>query len=366
MENGESKGIHQRNQWKAEVQDNPNERRASTSQGTQDKSKIRCYECGEHGHFAKHARGTGKTTNSKQKKLISTYDLIGTYTAFDDKPSFGDYGMSSERAFDICPVLDDALALLPAERSNNLGFVYQALEAFEGTVFRYVSRNARHVCWLPGEDVQVSPEQGCCVLGPETIAHSSGIILLLRNVTIPPSTGNFNIPCAVDGTARIFLIPGMLIIPLCGDGDLMTIKFIHAEVECSSSPILTNSVICPNGQMVSPLNPMSGVVAGTIWFFIYGWSLMKQCSYKTSEDAPPSIYIRCTKCPPISASMIIGPFVPSSSPRGREGNCCLQREGLGDPLFGNLFPWLDHQDGQWLVLSGGFPLLRQPWFVILL
>ncbi|GJS51761.1 hypothetical protein Tco_0625123 [Tanacetum coccineum] len=112
--------------------------------------------------------------------------------------------------------------------------------------------------------------------------------------------------------------------------------------------------------MVSPLNPMSGVVAGTIWFFIYGWSLMKQCSYKTSEDAPPSIYIRCTKCPPISASMIIGPFVPSSSPRGREGNCCLQREGLGDPLFGNLFPWLDHQDGQWLVLSGGFPLLRQP------
>nr|GEV79013.1 zinc finger, CCHC-type [Tanacetum cinerariifolium] len=31
----------------------PNARRASTSQGTKDKSKLRCYECGEHGHFAK-------------------------------------------------------------------------------------------------------------------------------------------------------------------------------------------------------------------------------------------------------------------------------------------------------------------------
>ncbi|GJY77496.1 hypothetical protein Tco_0482612 [Tanacetum coccineum] len=38
--------------------------------------------------------------------------------------------------------------------------------------------------------------------------------------------------------------------------------------------------------MVSPLNPV-----------------------RISEDAPPSTYIRCTKCPPISASMIIGPSV---------------------------------------------------------
>nr|GEV96680.1 zinc finger, CCHC-type [Tanacetum cinerariifolium] len=35
--------------WK----NNPNARRASTSQGTKDKSKLRCYECGEHEHFAK-------------------------------------------------------------------------------------------------------------------------------------------------------------------------------------------------------------------------------------------------------------------------------------------------------------------------
>ncbi|GKC24450.1 hypothetical protein Tco_1026600 [Tanacetum coccineum] len=65
------------------------------------------------------------------------------------------------------------------------------------------------------------------------------------NVTVLPSTGNFNIPCAVDGQ-----------------------------------------------------------------------SLTKQCSYRISEDAPPSTYIQCTKCPPITASMIIGPSVPSSSPRG--------------------------------------------------
>ncbi|GKC19320.1 hypothetical protein Tco_1021470, partial [Tanacetum coccineum] len=92
-------------------------------------------------------------------------------------------------------------------------------------------------------------------------------------------------------------------------------KFIHAEVKCSSSPIFTNRDICPSGQMVSPLNPMSDVVAGIIWLFISGRSLTKQCSYRTSKEAPPSTYIRCTKCPPISASMIIGPSVPSSSPK---------------------------------------------------
>ncbi|GKE69105.1 hypothetical protein Tco_1527177 [Tanacetum coccineum] len=71
--------------------------------------------------------------------------------------------------------------------------------------------------------------------------------------------------------------------------------------------------------MVSPLNPMSDVVAGIIWLLISGRSLTKQCSYRTSEDAPPSTYIWCTKCPPISASMIIGPYVPSSSPKdGKE------------------------------------------------
>ncbi|GJV00683.1 hypothetical protein Tco_1329953 [Tanacetum coccineum] len=160
---------------------------------------------------------------------------------------------------------------------------------------------------------------GCCVLGPEIIAHSIGMTMLLRIVIVPYLIRNFNIPCVVDGTAWIFLIPVMPIIPLCWDGDLITMKFIHAEVECSSSPIFTSRDIWPIGQMVSPLNPMSDVVAGIIWLLISSRSLTKQCLYRTSEDAPPSTYIRCTKCPPISASMIIGPSVPSSSPKdGKE------------------------------------------------
>ncbi|GKB04283.1 hypothetical protein Tco_0832426 [Tanacetum coccineum] len=107
---------------------------------------------------------------------------------------------------------------------------------------------------------------------------------LLRIITVPPLIGNFNISCAVD-------------------------------VECSSSPIFTSRDIWHIGQMVSLLNPMSDVVAGIIWLLISGRSLMKQCSYRTSEDAPPSTYIRCTMCPPILASMVIGPSVPSSSPK---------------------------------------------------
>ncbi|GKE59264.1 hypothetical protein Tco_1498449 [Tanacetum coccineum] len=75
---------------------------------------------------------------------------------------------------------------------------------------------------------------GGWMLGPEIIAHSIGMTLLLCNVTVPPSTGNFNIPCAVDDTARIFFMPGLSIIALCWDGDLMTMKFIQAEVECAS------------------------------------------------------------------------------------------------------------------------------------
>ncbi|GKE43347.1 hypothetical protein Tco_1470631, partial [Tanacetum coccineum] len=103
----------------------------------------------------------------------------------------------------------------------------------------------------------VLPASGGRVLGPEIIAHSIGMILLLRNVTVPPSTGNFNISCAVDGMARIFLIPGLPIIPLCWDGDLTTMKFIHAEVECSSSRIFASKDIWPNGQLVSPLKMLT-------------------------------------------------------------------------------------------------------------
>ncbi|GJR58352.1 hypothetical protein Tco_1500514 [Tanacetum coccineum] len=79
---------------------------------------------------------------------------------------------------------------------------------------------------LPGKHgLSFVATSGGRVLGPKIIAHSIGMILLLRNVTVPPSTGNFSIPCAVD-------------------------------VECPSSPIFTSKDIWPSGQMVSPLNPV--------------------------------------------------------------------------------------------------------------
>ncbi|GJY59531.1 hypothetical protein Tco_0459423 [Tanacetum coccineum] len=68
---------------------------------------------------------------------------------------------------------------------------------------------------------------GGWMLDLEIIAHSIGMTLLLCSVTVSPSTGNFNILCAVD------------------------------EVDCTSSPILTSNAIWPSGQMVSPLNPIS-------------------------------------------------------------------------------------------------------------
>ncbi|GJU44649.1 hypothetical protein Tco_1201915 [Tanacetum coccineum] len=90
--------------------------------------------------------------------------------------------------------------------------------------------------------VNVDPMATVCS-GSGDHSTSIGITLLLFNVTVPPSTGNFNIPCAVDGTARIFLMPGRPIIALCWDGDLITMKFIQAEVECTSSPIFTSKAI---------------------------------------------------------------------------------------------------------------------------
>ncbi|GKB64975.1 hypothetical protein Tco_0921161 [Tanacetum coccineum] len=121
------------------------------------------------------------------------------------------------------------------------------------------------------------------------------MILLLLSVSIPPITGNFIIPCVVDGTAFIFRNPGLLMIPLNRDVDLTTMKSIYADVECSSSPTFTKSVICPNGHFISPLNPTSESI---------------------SNDDPPSIHMRCTWCPPTSASIIRGPSSPSSFPKG--------------------------------------------------
>ncbi|GKG19915.1 hypothetical protein Tco_0377014, partial [Tanacetum coccineum] len=83
------------------------------------------------------------------------------------------------------------------------------------------------------------------------VAHSIGETIMLRIITTPPLTGNLIIPWVVDGIAWIALILGLPIIPLYG----AIIKFIHASVECSTSPIVTKSLICPTGHIVSPLKP---------------------------------------------------------------------------------------------------------------
>ncbi|GJS40990.1 hypothetical protein Tco_0566033 [Tanacetum coccineum] len=116
-----------------------------------------------------------------------------------------------------------------------------------------------------------------------TIMHSAGVMVLLRSVTIPPPTRNLSSLWAVDGTAWIFLRPGRPMILLYGDGDLTTIKFIKAFTECSSSPKDTISDICPKDQDISPLNPKSGVVARITQLLTSEQSLLKQCSYNTSD-----------------------------------------------------------------------------------
>ncbi|GJZ74947.1 hypothetical protein Tco_0639412 [Tanacetum coccineum] len=54
---------------------------------------------------------------------------------------------------------------------------------------------------------------------------------------------------------------------LCRDGDLTTMKFIQALVECCLSPNDTSSDICPSHE-ISLLNPKSGVNLFLFWFFI--------------------------------------------------------------------------------------------------
>nr|GEV78960.1 zinc finger, CCHC-type [Tanacetum cinerariifolium] len=57
------------NKWK----NNPNTHKASTSQGTKDKSKLRYYECGEHGHFPKECT-KWKNNKHKQEESRLVYD----------------------------------------------------------------------------------------------------------------------------------------------------------------------------------------------------------------------------------------------------------------------------------------------------
>nr|GFB53438.1 hypothetical protein [Tanacetum cinerariifolium] len=126
--------------------------------------------------------------------------------------------------------------------------------------------------------IALIPSTAVCSLGGDpfggsaTNLHSDGIMVLPRSVTIPPSTGNLSIPCAVDGTNWIFLRPGWPMILLYEEGHLTTIKFIKALVECSSSPRIPADL--------------------------------------------PSTYIRWTRWPLTFASITIGLSCPSSFARG--------------------------------------------------
>nr|GEW09385.1 hypothetical protein [Tanacetum cinerariifolium] len=125
--------------------------------------------------------------------------------------------------------------------------------------------------WVLGMDGHLYPFYCYWLIGWEfietsaTILHSTGIIVLLRKVTIPLSTRKLSIPWAVDVNAWIFLRPGWPMIPLYGDGDLTIMKFIKAFVKCSPSPKDTISDICSNGRDIPPLKPKNEVVAGYFW-----------------------------------------------------------------------------------------------------
>nr|GEW01470.1 zinc finger, CCHC-type [Tanacetum cinerariifolium] len=66
--------------WK----NNPNARRASTRQGTKDKSKLRCYECVSMDISRKNARN-GNTIKTRKKSLISSMTLTLNLHCFEDK-----------------------------------------------------------------------------------------------------------------------------------------------------------------------------------------------------------------------------------------------------------------------------------------
>ncbi|GKB27961.1 hypothetical protein Tco_0867362 [Tanacetum coccineum] len=92
------------------------------------------------------------------------------------------------------------------------------------------------------------------------------------------------------------------------DVDLTTMKFIHAEVECTSSPILTTRAIWPSGQMVSPLNPISDPPISTsiVCFDMAGHPSPRE----TKMPDPRCERISFLTCPRLGESYeMVSPFV---------------------------------------------------------
>ncbi|GJR33748.1 hypothetical protein Tco_1209432 [Tanacetum coccineum] len=123
--------------------------------------------------------------------------------------------------------------------------------------------------------------------------------LLLRIITVPPLIGNFNISCAVDGNLAY-------------------------------------------RQMVSPLNPMSDVVAGIIWLLISGRSLMKQCSVRTYLGRSSTTISRVRSALHFASRIIVLPF-HHLSPKS-EKRLTVSREN-SVTFLGYHLPRLNHQDG---------------------
>nr|GFB33414.1 zinc finger, CCHC-type [Tanacetum cinerariifolium]GFB67289.1 zinc finger, CCHC-type [Tanacetum cinerariifolium] len=68
------KGFNKEAKKSMKWKNNPNARKASTSQGTKDKSKLRYYECGEHGHFAKECTKWKDKKKDKEQEVHLIYD----------------------------------------------------------------------------------------------------------------------------------------------------------------------------------------------------------------------------------------------------------------------------------------------------
>ncbi|GJV18200.1 hypothetical protein Tco_1363523 [Tanacetum coccineum] len=155
-----------------------------------------------------------------------------------------------------------------------------------------------------------------------SLAHSKEVTLLLCSVYVPPQRGNFNIPECCCGTARIYLCPPAYNAIVVEDGDLITMKFIHAKWSVLRQPIFIARLSRHSGQMVSRLIPDK-----VEWWpepsdpFLLCVSFMKQCSYKTSEDCPPPgnitlmhympcpFRLQCALCASVSSSSLRGSVV---------------------------------------------------------
>ncbi|GJW44138.1 hypothetical protein Tco_0072937 [Tanacetum coccineum] len=142
--------------------------------------------------------------------------------------------------------------------------------------------------------------------------------LLLCSVTVPPSTGNFNISCAVDGTAW----------------------------SVNSSPILNSKAIGLVAQ--NGLSTESDKVSGgrnhlIPYLFVEFYEAMFIQDFRGCSAV--NIY-PMHKMPAHFGFDDHWALRPVFFPQRWKRHCRLRREALGNPGLGHSFPWLDHQYSQ--------------------